>query len=321
MACITVRGDYTDMRIISISMETENQTTVPMCACIGYFDGMHVGHQALIRRTIELAEKHGCESALITFDPDPWVTVRGIQNVKHITTLRQRINMAVSFGIQNVIKLKFSKEMSMLEPSEFTSRILGHLRLRAIVCGFDFRYGKNGAGSAETLRQALTCETSVIEAVSDSQGKISSTRIEQALVKGDIRAVNRMLGYRYQLEGTVMHGRHKGTGLGFPTANLSYAQEYLLPKSGVYAGYVTFDSKTYPAMINIGHNPTLNFQDALSVEAHILNYKGDLYGKRITISFSEYIREEKDFRNRTNLIMQLEQDTRNVQRVLKNDEF
>ena len=304
------------MRVITIETDSARTCSVPICACIGYFDGMHLGHQALITKTNELAEKYGCESALITFDPDPWTAIRGCTDVKHISTFRQRINKAVEFGIQNIVILKFTKKMSELSPESFISGILGRLNLKALVCGFDFHYGYRGEGNAESLRQTVPYEVSVIDAVNDSCGKISSTRISEAVVKGSVEEASAMLGYLYEMEGLVIHGRRKGTGMGFPTANIRYADEYLLPKIGVYACYACIGRNTYRAMVNIGHNPTLNYSEKVSLEAHIIGWSGDLYGKNIVLKFITYVRGEKQFKNRDNLIMQLEQDLRDINRII-----
>jgi len=125
-----------------------------------------------------------------------------------------------------------------------------------------------------------------------------------------------MLGYEYQIDGTVIHGRHIGTGMGFPTANVGYSTEYILPKKGVYACYAKIGGKKIRAMVNIGHNPTVNYTDRMSLEAHLIDFKGDIYGRMITVSFIRYLRPEMKFRNADNLVMQLDQDLRDTNRIL-----
>ena len=303
------------MRIITVAMDTKRSSSVPICACIGYFDGMHRGHQELIRRTVAMTKKMSCESAMITFDPDPWVTVRDLEDVKHITTMRQRMNMAVEMGIGNIVILKFSKQMSLLEPEEFVARILGKLNLQGMVCGFDFHYGHMGRGDCYSLSLQAEFPVEVVDPVTDEKGKISSTRISECIEQARFAEASAMLGRTYEIEGTVIHGRHRGSSLGFPTANIKYAAEYLLPRSGVYAAYVLVDKKKYRAMVNLGHNPTMNYQDRLSLEAHLIGFTGNLYGKHIALQFVKYMRPEKKFRNTTNLILQLEQDLRDIRRL------
>jgi riboflavin kinase/FMN adenylyltransferase len=304
--------------MINLSLECMNVPSIPMCACIGYFDGMHRGHQELIKETIKMAQEKNCEAALITFDPDPWVTIKGLQNVKHITTIRERINKAVALGIQNIVVLKFTKEMSQLAPEDFVSKVLGKLNLQGLVCGFDFHYGLMGKGSAETLKNSVSYEVHIIGEVDDNLGKISSTRISECIVNGDMEQVAEMMGTYYSIEGLVVHGRRMGTDIGFPTANVSYSDEYLLPKPGVYACIAHVGGRTYRAMVNLGHNPTFNYRQELSLEAYLLDFSGDLYEHSIRLDFIHFIRDEMAFHNKDNLILQLEQDAHTVRKLLAN---
>lgn len=310
------------MRIITIGMDNNRVYTGPLTACIGYFDGVHLGHRALIEKTIETAKQNHSESALITFDPDPWVAIKGMNpsEIKHISTFRERLNKVVELGIQNVVILKFTKEMSALSSAEFSSRILGKLKLDAVICGFDFHYGFMGKGDSDSLQNELGIPVYVVPPVEDEKGKISSTRICNAIEKGDMKTVKHLLGDYYSMSGTVIHGRHVGSSIGFPTANMSYSQEYIIPRHGVYAGWVSVKSGRYMAMINIGHNPTFNYRNEVSIEANILDLHEDLYGCSMKIEFVDFIREEKRFQNRNNLIMQLEQDAWYVRKVLSDHE-
>lgn len=304
------------MRVINIGVNTMHTYEKPMCACIGYFDGMHLGHQALVKETVRLADKYACESALITFNPDPWVTIKGLKDVKHITTMRQRINKAVELGIQNIVILDFTKEMSELSPSDFIEKTLGKLNLKGLVCGFDFHYGFCGKGDANTLKEETDYEVIVVSPVEDEFGKISSTRISEAIINGDMPAVAKMLGQNYSLEGYVRKGHQQGRLMGFPTANIQYSNEYILPKPGVYASMVEIDHHTYGAMTNLGHNPTFNHSEKLSLETHVIDYHGDLYGRILKVQLLEYVREEIKFKSRDNLVLQLEQDIRDIKKIL-----
>ncbi len=308
------------MRKHIVNLEKLKPFNVPVCACIGYFDGMHLGHQKLITETVRLAKQKNCESALITFDPDPWVAIKGAQDIRHISTMRQRMNRAIALGIQNIIILNFTREMSLLEPQQFVDIILSSINLKGLICGFDFHYGYMGKGNCDTLRDSISYDLTVIDAVTDEKGKISSTRISEAIVHGRMEEAHKMLGYPYQIEGIVMHGNHQGTSMGFPTINLDFSEEYLLPKTGVYAGYVEVARKPYRAMINVGHNPTFNFRNDISVEAHVFNFSDMLYGRHVTFDFLKYMREERQFRSKNNLILQLEQDAFSIKKVLLNYE-
>lgn len=304
------------MRISYIDMNNLKRYPLPMCACIGYFDGIHLGHQKLISATSEMAERYHCDSALITFDPDPREVTVKYADVHHIMTLRQKINKAMDLGIDNIYILKFTEEMSKLTPDAFIEMLLKTCDLKGLVCGFDFHYGYKGQGNAETLKACGKFEVAVIEPVSDSGGKISSTRIQQLIRDGDVSTAERLLGSPYEVEGIVVEGHHKGTGIGFPTANLQISTEYVAMHPGVYAGYVWIDRKRYRGMINFGHNPTFNYTNKLSLEIHLLDFEGDLYGKRLRVQFKHFLREERQFKTVGNLIMQLEQDKYAIKRLL-----
>ena len=304
------------MRIVNVKLGEIRKQKNPVVACIGYFDGMHKGHQALVNATLEKAKELGIESGLITFDPDPWVTLRDAKDVKHITPLQQRINIAVELGIKNIFILNFTKEMAALSPLDFI-KVLDSCNIKALICGFDYHYGQFGKGDIESLKRDADFEVIVIDAVSDSEGKISSTRITNLIEDGEVHKAEELLGYAYRVEGYVVHGNAKGRTIGYPTANVSVPSEYLEPKSGVYACFALVDGKKYKAMVNIGHNPTFNYTETMSLEAYILDFSGDLYDKRLKISFKYYLRPEKKFKYIGNLKMQLEQDEFAVRTLLR----
>lgn len=304
------------MRIVNVKLGEIRKQKNPVVACIGYFDGMHKGHQALVNATIEKAKELGVESGLITFDPDPWVTLRNAKDVKHITPLQQRINIAVELGIKNIFILNFTKEMAALSPLDFI-KVLDSCNIKALICGFDYHYGQFGKGDIESLKRDADFEVVVIDAVNDNEGKISSTRITNLIEEGEVHKAEELLGYAYRVEGYVVHGNAKGRTIGYPTANVSVPSEYLEPKGGVYACFALIDGKKYKAMVNIGHNPTFNYTESMSLEAYILDFSGDLYDKRLKISFKYYLRPEKKFKYVGNLKMQLEQDEFAVRTLLR----
>lgn len=304
------------MRIVNVKLGEIRKQKNPVVACIGYFDGMHKGHQALVNATLEKAKELGVESGLITFDPDPWVTLRNEKDVKHITPLQQRINIAVELGIKNIFILNFTKEMAALSPLDFI-KVLDSCNIKALICGFDYHYGQFGKGDIESLKRDADFEVVVVDAVNDNEGKISSTRITNLIEEGEVHKAEELLGYAYRVEGYVVHGNAKGRTIGYPTANVSVSSEYLEPKGGVYACFALIDGKKYKAMVNIGHNPTFNYTETMSLEAYILDFSGDLYDKRLKISFKYYLRPEKKFKYIGNLKMQLEQDEFAVRTLLR----
>lgn len=304
------------MRIIQFSLDRKYNPRKPIVACIGYFDGLHYGHKMLIKKTIELANDLKVEPSLITFDPDPWVIIKNEENPIHLTTMRQRVNIASSLGIKNIIILQFTKEMAHLSYKEFEDRVLKPLQIKTLICGFDFHYGFKGEGNTDTLKNQSGINVEVIDCVSADNQKISTTRITNLIETDNIAKANQLLGYRYQIEGTIIHGHKQGRTIGFPTANIAVDKEFIIPSLGVYAGYVKVDNKWYKAMINLGHNPTFNESIKVSVEAYILDFKEMIYGKRIILEFDHFMRHEKKFSNKSNLALQLEQDVNHVRKNL-----
>lgn len=297
-----------------------NQTVIDrrIAACIGYFDGIHLGHKALIDKAVSIASQKNLESALITFDPDPWVTVKGAQFVQHLNTMEEREALAEAYGIQNWIVLDFTKEMSRLSPLEFI-RCLMRCNIDTLVCGFDYHYGALGKGNTESLiEDSKGCfNVVVIDSVDEGGEKISSSRITRLIQNGEIEQANKLLNYSYSISGPIINGRHQGRNIGFPTANMRVDREYILPKNGVYAGYMIKDQKKYPCMINIGHNPTFNFTEQTSVEAHIFDFDEELYGQTVRFAFVKMIRPEKKFSSVEQLVEQLTHDCIESKELLK----
>lgn len=304
------------MRLVTISLAKPIVSRIPICACIGYFDGVHRGHQELIRETIAMARQKHCENALITFDPDPAVVIHNLDMAQHITTLRQKISLAYQYGIENIYILKFTPEMCRMPVEEFEQRILLKMNLQGLICGFDYHYGYMGKGSAADLKERMPFPVEVVASVDEEGEKISSTRILRLIRQGDVAAANKLLGHDFEIIGRVVHGRGKGHQLGFPTANINVSPEYVQPRTGVYAGYAIVHNRLYEAMINYGHNPTINYRSDLSLEAHLLDFREDIYGAQIRIRFMQYMRPEQKFQSAGNLRMQLEQDVQNVRLLL-----
>ncbi len=306
------------MRIDTISLTRPYHPKTPVAACIGYFDGIHKGHQELIRTTVEKASALNCGSALITFDPDPWVTIKNIlpSELEHLTTMKQKNNLFIEYGIKNIYYLDFTREMSELSPEEFVKQVLGQLNLKALICGYDFHFGSHGAGDADLLKSIVSYPVEVVQQVSYDGERISSTRIVQYVKNGDFLNAYKLLGHPFTMDGTVVSGSHIGRTMGVPTANIRYSPEYVIPKIGVYSAHVVINGKKYGAMVNVGHNPTVNYHKDVSIEAHIFDLNEDLYGSRISVIFEQYIRDEMQFRTEENLKMQLEMDKAAVRRLL-----
>ena len=285
------------MNVYNLSLDNDFVMEKPVAACIGYFDGLHIGHQELIRKTIEEAEKAGIESCLISFDPDPWMVINHSKNRKHINTESQRLELIESFGIENIIVLDFTEEMSRLDIETFFTEVLLRCNLKKLVCGFDFHYGYRGKGNYETLTANAKGIFEVIEIdkVMHLNEKVSSTRIIKEINNGNVELVNDLLNYNYFIEGEVVRGRQKGRTIGYPTCNLKIDEELVIMKNGIYIGFVEYEDKYYKAMMNIGHNPTFNYIETNSIEVHILDFNKNIYGENIKLIFMKYICDEKKY--------------------------
>ncbi len=305
---------YGSMKVKHIEVDKVS-ISEDLVACIGYFDGFHVGHQALFKETLKEAKKYKLKSGLITFDPDPWVTIRGAKDVTHISTMNDRMKWAEEFGFDYFIILDFTKEMAGLSPEDFVEKLLVDNHIKHLVCGFDFHFGDKGKGNTDFLRSKCKEKISVceIKEVSFNNEKISTTRINGEIEKGNMEFVRTLLSRPYMMHGHVIHGNEKGRTIGVPTANVGLDEPYVLPKVGVYVGKAEVRGKEYMAMINIGHNPTFNLVNNLSIEAHILDFNEIIYGEPITLYFYNYIRDEQKFSSVDELkkmLMQNIKDTR-----------
>ena len=306
------------MKVLHFNLhEKFQQPKEEITACIGYFDGLHLGHQKLINNVLELAEKTHTKTALITFSPDPWVVLKHLEDIPHITPMKHRIEIGEEMGLDYWIILHFDRELAHLSIEDFHKRVLNCLHLKTLVCGFDYHYGNKGAGDVQSLKKQDRFQVEVIDEVSSEDKKISSTRIEELLTSGNIEKANIFLGRPYEIRGTIRRGRSQGKKHGFPTANLEMSDHYLPLGGGVYIGEVYVKGKWHQAMINIGHNPTYNFQKEISIEAHILNFDEDIYGEQVRYRFLSFIREECKFSDADVLYKQLDKDLRTTMNYFK----
>lgn len=307
------------MQVVYVDAFNIEEPLKESCACIGYFDGFHRGHQVLLDTCIQHAKKKNLASALITFDPDPW-TVFKHEKQKHLMTLDDKIQFAQSYGFDIMYIIQFSLSFSQLSIQQFHD-VIHKLNVKCLVCGFDFRYGHKNSGDIHSLQEQSLFDVTVIDSVNFSNLKISTSRIEPLILNGEIEQANDLLGYIYSISGTIEHGYKRGSTLiQIPTANLKTKEEYIIPCTGVYAGYVLIDKVYLPAMINIGCNPTFNNQN-LTIEAHILDFNQDIYEKHARFFFSNHIRKEIKFNSIDSLKKQLLMDIETTKILLKNDKL
>ena len=283
---------------------------------LGFFDGVHLGHQALLKACRELAQQHSCQAGVVTFTAHPDALVFGKAPVL-LTTTEDRKRLLQTYGVKIVRELPFDKEIMSTHWSDFLTQLVA-AGAKGFVCGEDFRFGAGGNGTAKKL--AAFCESRnlpcaiVPEQVLEGE-RISSTRIRKLLEQGDLQAANRLLGHPHILSGVVVEGKQLGRTLGFPTANLPLPGGILVPKCGVYATKVTVGENVYPAVTNVGIRPTVKGK-GVNAECHLLDFAGDLYGKEITVAFYDFLRPEQKFDSLEELKAQITADAAQVRKML-----
>lgn len=299
------------MEIIKITANQPIIVKQKSVAAIGYFDGIHKGHQALIAEVLKQAKDLYIPS-VICFDYDPHLLLHKVCSPRYITPDKERLRVLETMGIQRCFLLHFDEVMMNMSKEAFIHNILDALGLETLICGEDFRFATHGEGNIDTLvNQSFALK--VIKEKRYHNNKISSSTIEILINEGKMRECYEQLGRFYSIKGTIIHGANVGGNrLGFPTANLRMSENCLIPKRGVYAGSVQIQGKRYKAMINVGNNPTMNYQMNTSIEAHIIDFDKDIYGEDIIFYFHDYMRDEKKFNTIDELIEQLNMDVNYV---------
>ena len=283
----------------------------PSSVTIGFFDGVHRGHQAVIRRTVEAAEGDGLRSVAVTFDRHPLHTLSPGKVPPLLTTLRRKAELIEELGAETLFVLEFTEDVSRWPPGAFVDRVLVRgLHTRHVAVGPNFTFGHKAAGNLRGLTDLGASGGFTVEGVSlftlDGR-RVSSTSIREALSEGDLDWPARALGRRYAVEGTVVPGAGRGKGLGFPTANLRTPEGLLLPARGVYAGRAGIAGRWWKAAVNIGTNPTFG-HEPLHLEAHLLDFAGDVDAEVLTVEFWARLRDEERFDSATELSLQIGED-------------
>ncbi|MGH2546854.1 MAG: bifunctional riboflavin kinase/FAD synthetase [Actinomycetota bacterium] len=286
---------------------------------IGFYDGVHAGHQAVIGRAVKVGAERGLRPVAVTFDRHPLETLSPGKTPPLLTTLRRKAELIEALGVEVLFVLEFTEEVSRWSPEDFVEGVLVRgLRARHVTVGANFTFGHRAAGTAATLAELGSSHGFTAEAVATVlvEGRpVSSSSIREALATGDLDWPERALGRRYLVDGTVVPGAARGRGLGFPTANLRTPDGILLPGRGVYAGRATAGEGTWPAAINIGVNPTFG-REPLHLEAYLLGFEGDLTGSVLTVEFWARLRDEVRFDGPAELGRQIERDVEATRRLV-----
>jgi riboflavin kinase / FMN adenylyltransferase len=305
------------MEIIRVREKIYQHFNAPSVA-LGNFDGVHLGHQAILRRTVESAHTKGREAVVYTFDPHPRLVLGRVPDVPRITTPRERADILELLGIDVLILAEFTHEFAAQTPEEFVNNVLvEELGVRHLYIGENYRFGKERLGSPVTLKRmapGLGFYVHVVPPVMVGDQVVSSSRIREHLMRGEVKEANILLGREFTIEGRVIHGHHRGKGLGFPTANIK-PEVKLHPPEGVYAVYCRVGESVHPGVMNIGYNPT--FQDRrVSYEVHILDFKKEIYGEIIRVYLVERLRPEIKFSSIDHLKTQIYKDIERSRDIL-----
>ena len=284
----------------------------PTVITIGTFDGVHLGHQKIIKRVVETAHKNGLLATVFTFFPHPRMIVQHDQQLKLIHTLTEKKQFLQSLGVDLLIVQPFNEAFANLSAEAFVSELLvKHLRVQKVIIGYDHHFGKNRTANIDNMRHfgeqyGFSVEEIPVQEVDEVS--VSSTKIRQALNEGKVEIAEHYLGVPYSFIGKVVHGLKLGRTIGFPTANLQVEASYkLIPKDGVYVVYSLIEGRKVYGMMSIGKNPTIQGKGA-SIEVYFFDFNQDLYGQDLTIYFVKYLREERKFSSVSLLKKQMQDD-------------
>ena len=303
--------------ITDITTFTTQQPTV---LTIGTFDGVHLGHQKIIERVVATARQEGLLATIFTFFPHPRMVVQHDKDLKLIHTLEEKKQLLQQLGVDLLVVQPFNEAFAQLTAEEFVSTILvQHLNVKKVIIGYDHRFGRNRTANINDMRLFGEKYGFAVEEISVQEVdevSVSSTKIREALNKGDVTTAEHYLGAPYSLTGTVVHGLKLGRTLGYPTANIQVTEDYkLIPKDGVYAVYSYIDARKVYGMMSIGKNPTIEGKGA-SIEVYFFDFNGDLYDRELTIYFVKYLREERKFSSVALLKKQLQDDETTARKAI-----
>lgn len=277
------------------------------------FDGVHKGHQSIIKKLNTIAEKKNLQSAVFTFWPHPRKVFNPNEELHLLNTIDEKTYLLEKNGVQNLFLKEFDEPFRNLTGEEFVKEILVEkLNVKHLIIGYDHTFGKNKSGDFQLLKKMAPefgFEVEQVEAVDFHDRHISSTQIRNALLDGNVKEAAEMLGYIYSVSGTVIHGKKIGRTIGYPTANIEVNPLKLLPKKGAYIVDVFVKNAQFKGMLSIGTNPTIG-ENSVSTEVYILNFSKDIYGEEISVNFREFLHDEIKFESMEKLIERLDEDKR-----------
>ncbi len=287
---------------------------------IGNFDGVHIGHQMLFRKTAEIAQAAKGTSIAFTFEPHPLKIIAPERVPPLLTTFRQKMELIEANGIDLVICADFTRQFADQRPRDFARNVLvDKIGVREIVVGFDYAFGRGREGTIDYLKkmgEEFGFVVHVVDPIKINGHLVGSSHVRELIEEGDVQGAQEFLGRYYSIRGPVVHGHHTGKAIGFPTANID-TSKVQTPGTGVYAAYVLLKGKRYRGAVNVGFNPTFN-RDRLSVEVFIFDFDRKIYGEEIEVQFVDRIRSEIAFASADELVAQIRKDVETANVILEN---
>lgn len=294
--------------------------TKPTACCLGNFDGVHLGHQSLINVLLMNSQERNLESVILTFDPHPSRILNPCKCDPLILTLNQKERIIREFDIDHLIFAPFTQEFSKKSYEEFFYEVLvDKINAKVVVIGFDYKFGNKGEGNAKVLTELCLkngIEPVILPPIMKDKKIISSTLVRDSVKAGDVKKAQSFMGRPFSVEGIVSKGDGVGSKLGFPTANISFKKDMLMPARGVYAVKVLWQGQVYKAVANVGNKPTFNGND-IKLEVHIIDFAKPLYGETIEVFFIDNLRKEVRFNKIEDLVKQVTKDMVNAKKLLK----
>lgn len=309
-------GGNTDLELCNVMPGKNYEPTV---MALGNFDGVHLGHQELLKYGIEKAKSLNVKFSVLFFHPHPLKVLHPNRKLNLLTGLEERLLYFEKVGVHKVFVFPFTVDFANTSPRGFVEEILLKIGVVHVVVGFNYSFGSKGKGNPNDLikfGQEYGFEVSVIQAQKIHDRVISSTEIRKYLLNGEIEMAKEMIGRSPQISGKVIQGDKRGRTLGFPTANIHINEDLLIPKNGVYAVTSNIDGKIFGGMMNIGVRPTFTTDLEKTIEIFFFDYKGELYGKELVIDIEARLRSEKKFNNRDEIILQLNKDKKEAVTIL-----
>lgn len=296
----------------------------PTVLALGYFDGVHLGHQKVIQTALNIAKEKGVTTSVMTFHPHPREVLQRLKEpMNYLTPLKDKLKKLEALGVDTVFVVEFTLSFAKLTPQQFVDQYLIGLNAIHIVAGFDYTYGTLGKGTMETLpfHSRGKFETTVVKKLEKEEEKVSSTKIRELLATGTVEEIPKYLGECYSIKGVVVDGDKRGRTIGFPTANVKLSERYYIPALGVYAVKMLVNGKWYEGVCNLGKRPTFHNENVEpTIEVHLFSFHESIYGEEVEVKWVKHIRDEQKFKSVDDLIAQINRDKEQARAIFLHED-